>query len=92
MLGHHADAPAYRVAPVPFRVYTHSWNTLHGAAALGYTRILRRLLVRGDSPDTRDAWGRTPLHASVEDGRTVSVEEVRKVRGTLAAPAANQYE
>ncbi len=73
-LGHFADAPAFRAAPAGFRVCPHDWNTLHGAAALGLVRILKRLLAGGIPVDQRDTTGRTALSWAVEDGRSTAVE------------------
>lgn len=73
-LGHFADAPAFRAAPAGFRVCPHDWNTLHGAAALGLVRILKRLLADGAPVDQRDTTGRTALSWAVEDGRSVAVD------------------
>lgn len=73
-LGHFAEAPSFRAAPAEFRVCPHGWNTLHGAAALGYARIVRRMLGQGTAVNGRDAWGRTALVWAVEDGRRAVVE------------------
>jgi len=85
-LGHFADAPAFRDAPAGFRVCPHDWSTVHGAAALGLVRILKRLLRAGESVDARDRLGRTALAWAVEDGRRPAVELLLARGADPAAP------
>lgn len=65
----------YDVAPIPaapvvgYTISPNHWNTLHGAAALGYRNILVRLLIEGRSPNLRDDFGRTPLMYAIEHDR-----------------------
>ncbi len=74
--GHFADAPE---APPPARAFhlcPHSWNTLHGAAALGHTRILQRLLQNGWAVNERDSQGRSPLFFAVDSGQRFAAERL----------------
>ncbi len=73
--GHYADAPVQN-AEALFSLAPHDWNTLFGAAALGYTRILARLLARGASVNERDPAGRTALYHAVEGRQEHSAERL----------------
>jgi ankyrin repeat protein len=73
--GHYADAPVQNVQ-VPYRLAAHDWNTLWGAAALGYIWILARLLARGAVVNERDQAGRTALYFAVEGHQEHAVERL----------------
>ena len=67
-LGRYAPAPVSNTAP-PTRFCPHDWNTLWGAAALGYAKIVRRFLEQGAPVNARDEWGRTALWWAVDERR-----------------------
>ena len=71
--GHFADAPIQNVA-VPYALAPHDWTSLWGAAALGYTRILARMLAGGQPVNSRDDAGRTALFYAVEGRQRDAVE------------------
>lgn len=71
--GHFADAPIQNVH-VPFALSPHDWTTLWGAAGLGYTRILSRMLAGGEPVNQRDDAGRTALFYAVEGGQRDAAE------------------
>jgi ankyrin repeat protein len=73
--GHYADAPVHDVA-VPYTLAPHNWNTLWGAAALGYTRILARMIARGASVNERDPGGRTALYFAVDGNQEHAMERL----------------
>jgi ankyrin repeat protein len=73
--GHYADAPVQNVQ-TPFTLAAHDWNSLFGAAALGYTRILARMLARGASVNERDPAGRTALYFAIDGRQEHSAERL----------------
>lgn len=72
-MGIYEEAPLPSAPPVVFRQSPYDWNTLWGAAALGYSRILVRILERGTPPDFPDPMGRTALMLAAEFGQTDTV-------------------
>ncbi len=69
MLGLHDVAPIPAGPLVGYTLSPNPWNSLHGAASLGYRNIVVRLLVDGYSPNLRDDFGRTPLMYAIEHDR-----------------------
>jgi ankyrin repeat protein len=67
-MGRYAPAPINNTA-APARFCPHDWTTLWGAAALGYTKIVKRFLETGATVNLRDEWGRTPLWWAVDERR-----------------------
>lgn len=67
-LGRYAPAPISDLE-APARFCPHDWTTLWGAAALGYTKIVRRLLEQDALVNARDEWGRTALWWAVDERR-----------------------
>lgn len=74
-LGRYAPAPVHD-NEAPVRFCPHDWTTLWGAAALGYTKLVRRFLEQGSPVNARDAWGRTPLWWAVDERRVEIVERL----------------
>jgi ankyrin repeat protein len=75
-LGRYEKAPAHAF-DAPVRACPHDWTDLWGAAALGYVRILRRMLdtnTKATEINLRDRFGRTPLFYAIEDGQTAAAE------------------
>jgi ankyrin repeat protein len=68
--GLYEDAPVFGRQRIAIRYSPHSWNTLWGAAALGYANVVTRFLEKGTPVDRRDAAGRTALHYAVEFRQT----------------------
>jgi ankyrin repeat protein len=68
--GIYDDAPIPAAPPVVFRQTPYDWNTLWGAAATGYVRILAHYLERGTPPDFPDPLGRTALMYAADFGQT----------------------
>jgi uncharacterized protein len=71
--GIYEEAPVPSAPPVVYRQSPYDWNTLWGAAATGYTRILAGMLERGTPPDFPDPQGRTALMYAADFGKTDAV-------------------
>lgn len=83
--GHYADAPIQNVV-LPYSLAAHDWNTLWGAAALGYTRILARFLARGSAVNERDPAGRTALYFAVDGRQEHALERLLAAGGDPNLP------
>lgn len=62
--------------PVDCTSYASGKTALHLAAAAGHAAVVKVLLERGASVETKDAVGETPLHLAVSEGRAACVVEL----------------
>lgn len=74
-MGRYAPAPITNTA-APARFCPHHWNTLWGAAALGYARIVKHWIESGQPLDGRDEQGRTALWWAVDERQLVIAERL----------------
>jgi hypothetical protein len=86
-----AAEPAYAQVP-PRAAELEAYSGLHLAAALGDAADAERLLKAGASPDSRDAYERTPLHVAAYFRRHDVIAVLAGAGADLGAKERDQYD